>query len=180
MADTPTQRIMRRSRLTVRDMKMAVHVLSAVFPSSLRNAQQVLTRGQELVLLEQGKAVLHGVVATALKRLVLDVALEILVQSRRVRLVHLVDLISVLDCGHRCGNDDDHVVVGLSRGDRGKVRVYTILSVFKSKAKCRICLHLRITPRIVCLASDSLGRGISLWRVTSLPSPLYCLPAPYA
>jgi hypothetical protein len=149
------------------------------FDTDFLKTSKVLTRSQELVLLEQGKAVLHGVVAAALERLVLDVALEILVQSRWVRLVHLVDLVGVLDSSHRGRNDNDHVVVGLSRGNRGKVRVYTALSVFKSKARCRTCLHLRITPRIVCLASDSLGRGMSLWRVTSLPSPLYCLPAPY-
>jgi len=33
------------------------------------------------------------------------------VQSRRVRLIHLVDSVGVLDSGKRRGDDDDHVVV---------------------------------------------------------------------
>jgi hypothetical protein len=90
-----------------------------------------LTRSKELVLLEKGKAILGSVVAAALERLVLDVTPEVLVQSRWVGLVHLVDLVGVFDSGDRCGDDDDHVVVGSLMS---KVRVYAISSVFHSQA----------------------------------------------
>jgi hypothetical protein len=90
-----------------------------------------LTRSEELVLLEQGEAILGSVVAAALERLVLDVAPEVLVQSRWVRLIHLIDLVGVLDSGDRRGDDDDHVVVGSLMSE---VRVYTISSVFNSQA----------------------------------------------
>jgi hypothetical protein len=90
-----------------------------------------LTRSEELVLLKQGEAILGSVVAAALERLVLDVAPEVLVQSRWVGLVHLVDLVGVFDSGERCGNDDDHVVVGSLMSE---VRVCAISSVFNSQA----------------------------------------------
>lgn len=71
--------------------------------------------------------------AVALKRLVLDITPEILVQSRWVRLVHLVDAVGVFDSGERCGDDDYNVVVG---GFMGKVRVCTMLLVSSSQTMC--------------------------------------------
>ena len=95
--------------------------------------QLKLTRRQELVLLEQGEAILHGVVAAALERLVLDITPEVLVQSRWVSVVHLVDLVGVIDGGEMGGDDDNHVVFG---SFVSKARVCRIQLVFNSRAMC--------------------------------------------
>ena len=52
-------------------------------------------------------------------------------QSRWVRVVHLVDLVGVLDSGGRRGDDDDHVVVSSFMGEVG---VCAISLVFISQA----------------------------------------------
>jgi hypothetical protein len=80
---------------------------------------------------------LHVLVAVAavaaLERLELDVTLEVLVQGRGVRLVHLVDLGGVVESGDRSREDNDHVVVGRIRAKMGEVVVCIAPSVLQTR-----------------------------------------------
>lgn len=60
-----------------------------------------LTRSQELVLLEERKAILHSLVAT-LGDLVLNVAPEVLVHGGGVGFVHFVEVLRVAESYGGC------------------------------------------------------------------------------
>jgi hypothetical protein len=69
----------------------------------------------------------------ALERLKFDITLEILVQSRGIGLVHLVDFCGVVESGDGRRDDDDHVVVGRIRAVMSKVVVCMAWSVLQSQ-----------------------------------------------
>jgi hypothetical protein len=71
----------------------------------------------------------------ALEWLKLDVTLEVLVQGRWVRLVHLVDFGGVVESGDGSREDDDHVVVRRIRAKVSKVVVCMVRSVLQSRPK---------------------------------------------